>query len=173
MKKIIILIIGFVMMFSLVACSSKNNSTIPSTDDIPSTIIPSDTTPSDNTFTEDYELMNKTIVFKIANTEVDVYWLDNNSVKELKKLAKDGLTINMHMYGDFEQIGSIGNTLVSSDTRITTTPGDICLYQSNQLVVFYGSNTWEYTKLGHINLGKTELTDLLGEEDVVITIILK
>ena len=39
--------------------------------------------------------MNKTIVFKIANTEVDVYWLDNNSVKELKKLAKDGLTINM------------------------------------------------------------------------------
>ena len=54
-----------------------------------STIIPSDTTPSDNTFTDDYELMNKTIVFKIANTEVDVYWLDNNSVKELKKLAKD------------------------------------------------------------------------------------
>lgn len=95
LKKIIILIIGFVMMFSLVACSSKNNSTIPSTDDILSTIIPSDTTPSDNTFTDDYELMNKTIVFKIANTEVDVYWLDNNSVKELKKLAKDGLTINM------------------------------------------------------------------------------
>ena len=39
--------------------------------------------------------MNKTIVFKIANTELDVYCLDNNSVKELKKLAKDGLTINM------------------------------------------------------------------------------
>lgn len=95
MKKIITLIIGFVMMFSLVACGSKNNSTIPSTDDILSTIIPSDTTPSDNTFTDVYELMNKTIVFKIANTEVDVYWLDNNSVKELKKLAKDGLTINM------------------------------------------------------------------------------
>lgn len=75
------------MMFSLVACSSKNNSTIPSTDDILSTIIPSDTTPSDNTFTDDYELMNKTIVFKIANTELDVYCLDNNSVKELKKLV--------------------------------------------------------------------------------------
>lgn len=95
MKKIIILIIGFILIFSIVSCGSKNNSTIPSTDDILSTIIPSDTTPSDNTFTDDYELMNKTIVFKIANTEVDVYWLDNNSVKELKKLAKDGLTINM------------------------------------------------------------------------------
>lgn len=173
MKKIIILIIGFVMMFSLVACSSENNSTIPSTDDIPSTIIHSDTTPSDNTFTEDYELMNKTIVFKIANTEVDVYWLDNNSVKELKKLAKDGLTINKHMYGDFEQVGSIDSTLSSFDTRITTILGDICLYSSNQLVVFYGSNTWEYTKLGYINLGKTELTDLLVYEDVTITITLK
>ena len=95
MKKIIILIIGFILIFSIVSCGSKSNTITPSTDDILSTIIPSDTTPSDNTFTDDYELMNKTIVFKIANTEVDVYWLDNNSVKELKKLAKDGLTINM------------------------------------------------------------------------------
>lgn len=95
MKKIIILIIGFILIFSIVSCGSKSNTITPSTDDILSTIIPSDTTPSDNTFTDVYELMNKTIVFKIANTEVDVYWLDNNSVKELKKLAKDGLTINM------------------------------------------------------------------------------
>lgn len=161
------------MMLSLVACSSKNNSIIPSTDDILSTIIPSDTTPSDNTFTDDYELMNKTIVFKIANTEVDVYWLDNNSVKELKKLAKDGLTINMSKYGGFEQVGSIGSTLPSADTRITTNPGDIVLYSSNQIVLFYDSNTLSYTKLGHINLSKSELTDLLGDEDVVITLNLK
>lgn len=79
----------------------------------------------------------------------------------------------MHMYGDFEQVDSIGSTISSSDTRITTNLGDICLYPSNQLVVFYGSNTWEYTKLGHINLGKTELTDFLGDEDVTITITLK
>lgn len=162
------------MMFSLVACSSKNNSTIPSTDDILSTIIPSDTTPSDNTFTDDYELMNKTIVFKIANTEVDVYWLDNNSVKELKKLAKDGLTIELHQYGGFEQVGSLGSTIKSNDSSITTNAGDICLYQSNQIVFFYGSNTLSYTKLGHINLTKTELVELLGEEDTVtITLNLK
>ena len=95
MKKIITLIICFILIFSIVSCGSKSNTITPSTDDTSSTIIPSDTTPSDNTFTDGYELMNKTIVFKIANTEVDVYWLDNNSVKELKKLAKDGLTINM------------------------------------------------------------------------------
>ena len=61
------------------------------------------------------------------------------------------------MYGGFEQVGSIGSTLPSADTRITTNPGDIVLYSSNQIVLFYDSNTWSYTKLGHINLSKSEL----------------
>lgn len=173
MKKIITLIICFILIFLIVSCGSKLNTITLSTDDTPSITIPADTTLSDTTATEDDELMNKTIIFKIGNTEVDVYWLDNDSVNKLKKLAKDGLTINIHMYGDFEHVGSIGSTLSSSDTRITTNTGDICLYSSNQLVVFYSSNTWEYTKLGHINLGKTELTDLLGDETVTIAIILK
>lgn len=173
MKRIITLIIGFIMMFLLVGCGSRTNNTTPSTDNTPSTTIPSDTTSSDTTPMVDDELMNKTLVFKIGSTEVDVYWLSNNSIKGLKKLVKDGLTISMHKYSDFEQVGSIGNTLTSSDTRITTILGDICLYQSNQLVVFYGSNTWEYTKLGHINLTKAKLVDLLSDEDVSITINLK
>ncbi|MDD4069472.1 MAG: cyclophilin-like fold protein [Candidatus Izemoplasmatales bacterium] len=172
MKNIIILIIGLVMMISLTSCGSKTNNTISTIDDNPS-IIPSDTTQSDNTSTEDDELMNKAIVFKIGNTEVDVYWLDNDSVKALKNLAKDGLTINMSKYGGFEQVGSIGSTMPSSDTRITTNPGDIVLYSSNQIVIFYDSNTWSYTKLGHINLSKSELIDLLGDEDVVITLSLE
>lgn len=62
----------------------------------------------------------------------------------------------------------------SSDTRITTNPGDIVLYSSNQIVLFYDSNIWSYTKLGHINLSKSELVELLGEEDTVtITLNLK
>ena len=113
------------------------------------------------------------LTLKIDDIEVDVIWTDNDSVKALKNLAKDGLTINMSKYGGFEQVGSIGSTLPSSDTRITTSPGDIVLYSSNQIVIFYDSNTWSYTKLGHINLSKSELTDLLGDEDVVITIDLK
>ena len=79
----------------------------------------------------------------------------------------------MSKYGGFEQVGSIGSILPSSDTRITTNPGDIVLYSSNQIVIFYDSNTWAYTKLGHINLSKSELTDLLGDEDVVITLSLE
>lgn len=75
MKKIITLIIGFVMMLSLVSCSSKTKNTTLSADDTPSTTIPSYTTP-----TEDDEIMNKTLTLKINNQEVDVYWIDNNSV---------------------------------------------------------------------------------------------
>ena len=134
------------------------------------------TATNDNTATqinEENELMNKTLSLKIGNTIVDVDWLENDSVDALKELAKDGLTIKMNMYGGFEQVGSIGTSIVSSDTRITTNPGDIVLYSSNQIVIFYGSNTWAYTKLGHINLSKSEITNLLGNSDVTITITLK
>ena len=117
--------------------------------------------------------MNKTLVLKICNTEVDVLWADNASVTALKELAKGGLTINMSKYSNFEHVGSLGATIPSNDTRITTTAGDIVLYSSNQIVVFYDSNTWEYTKLGHINLSKSELVDLLADEDVTITLSLK
>ena len=79
----------------------------------------------------------------------------------------------MSMYGGFEQVGSLGKIIPSSDTNINTSPGDIVLYSSNQIAIFYGSNTWPYTKLGHISLSKSELADLLGDEDVTITLTLK
>ena len=165
------LILLFIFMILLTSCGKSTNSSTPSNTDEPSTTI---TTPSDDNQTtkeDETEIMKLTL--KIDDTEVDVIWADNDSVKALKNLAKDGLTINMSKYGGFEQVGSIGSTLPSSDTRITTNPGDIVLYSSNQIVLFYDSNTWSYTKLGHINLSKSELTDLLGDEDVVITLNLK
>lgn len=53
---------------------------------------------------------------------------------------------------------------------ITAEPGDIVLYSSNQIVIFFGSNTWEYTKLGHINMADSELDNLLNKEDVTLNI---
>ena len=167
-KSFILLIILFLILLS--SCG-KSNSTPTQTTDEPSTTI---TTPSDdNSTTKEDETANMKLTLKIDDMEVDVIWSDNDSVRALKNLAKDGLTINMSKYGGFEQVGSIGSTLPSSDTRITTNPGDIVLYSSNQIVLFYDSNTWSYTRLGHINLSKSELTDLLGDEDVVITLNLK
>lgn len=171
MKRTIIFLISLIIISTLVACGKSTNSSTPSNTDEPSTTI---TSPSDdNQTTKEDETANMKLTLKIDGIEVDVIWSDNDSVRALKNLAKDGLAINMSKYGGFEQVGSIGSTLPSSDTRITTNPGDIVLYSSNQIVLFYDSNTWSYTKLGHINLSKSELTDLLGDEDVVITLNLK
>lgn len=44
------------------------------------------------------------------------------------------------------------------------------LYSGNQLVVFFSSNTWNYTKLGHINLAAEKLAGLLGGDSAVIEV---
>ena len=138
------LVLLFVFMILLTSCDKSNSTPNPTTDE-PSTTI---TTPSDdNSTTKEDETANMKLTLKINDIEVDVIWTDNDSVRALQNLAKDGLTINMSKYGGFEQVGSIGSTLPSSDTRITTNPGDIVLYSSNQIVIFYDSNTWSYTKL--------------------------
>ena len=116
----------------------------------------------------------------IGETPVTVAWEDNASVEALKALAEgmlpdaQGLTIEMSMYGGFEQVGSIGQSLPRDDQQTTTTSGDIVLYSGNQLVVFYGSNSWAYTRLGHITDQTPEqMKALLGSGDVTITLSMK
>ena len=109
---------------------------------------------------------------KIDDTVVSVEWENNESVEALRVLAEEEmLTIRMSMYGGFEQVGSLGQRLPRNDVQTTTGAGDIVLYSGNQIVVFYGSNSWAYTRLGRIT-DKTaeELTALLGNGDVTITI---
>ena len=107
----------------------------------------------------------------INDTPVTVAWENNESVSALKELAMDGLTIQMSMYGGFEQVGSIGQRLSSHDVQTSTSSGDIVLYSSNQLVVFYGSNSWAYTRLGHItDKNPEEMRTLLSNGDVNITL---
>ena len=112
----------------------------------------------------------RTMTLKIGEREVQVTWEDNASVEDLRKLAASGLTIKMSMYGGFEQVGSIGQAISRDDKQTTTEPGDIVLYSGNQIVVFYGSNSWAYTRLGKIDLTEKELKDLLSNGDVTITL---
>ena len=110
----------------------------------------------------------------IGETPVTVAWENNESVEALKTLAEEGLRIDMSMYGGFEQVGSIGQSLPRDDRQTTTTSGDIVLYSGNQLVVFYGSNSWAYTRLGHITDQTPEqMKALLGNGDVTITLSMK
>ena len=116
-----------------------------------------------------------TLKMTIAGTEVTVDWEDNASVEALRELCKNGeLTIVMSMYGGFEQVGPIGTVLPSDDVETTTSSGDIVLYSSDQLVVFYGSNSWQYTRLGHItDSSGLSMEQLLGGGDVSVTLGLK
>ena len=109
---------------------------------------------------------------KIDDVEVSVAWEDNESVRELKKIAGNGeIKISMSMYGGFEQVGSLGTNISRQDVQMRTEPGDIVLYSGNQMVVFYGSNTWAYTRLGKIqDMTSEELKNLLGTGNVTITI---
>lgn len=100
--------------------------------------------------------------------KVRVLWEDNESVKALNELLP--IEIEMKMYSDFEQVGSIGKKLPRNDVQMTTKSGDIVLYAGDQLVVFYGSNSWAYTKLGKIDLNEDKVKDLLGNGDVKITL---
>ena len=113
----------------------------------------------------------KTLQMKIADTVVEVAWEDNESVEALRKLCEEEpLTIEMSMYGGFEQVGSIGSNLPRNDVETTTSAGDIVLYSGNKMVVFYGSNSWAYTRLGHItDQDETGMTQLLSNGDVAIT----
>lgn len=108
------------------------------------------------------------MILRIDGTEVPVTWENNESVQALQALAP--LTIRMSMYGGFEQVGSIGSSLPRNDRQTMTAPGDLVLYSGNQLVVFYGTNSWAYTRLGRVDLTKEELTALLSEHDVTITL---
>ena len=75
------------------------------------------------------------------------------------------------MYGGFEQVGSLGAHLPANDSQIKTKAGDIVLYAGNQIVLFYGSNTWSYTRLGSIvDQTEADLTRLLGNGNVTITL---
>ncbi len=115
---------------------------------------------------------NAELKMKIGETEVQVAWENNESVEALKNLASENpLKIQMSMYGGFEQVGRIGKSLPRNDKQTTTSAGDIVLYSGNQIVVFYGSNSWSYTKLGKIT-DKTvsEMKNLLSNGDVEITI---
>ena len=104
----------------------------------------------------------------INEKEISVDWEDNASVKELREISKtEPLRISMSMYGGFEQVGSIGRSIARNDSQMTTQPGDIVLYSGNQIVIFYGSNSWSYTRLGKIKgLSAEELKGLLGNGNV-------
>ena len=122
-----------------------------------------------STETEGQEEEAVTMKLYINDTEVPVVWENNAAVEALAAEAGKGdIVVKMSMYGGNEQFGPLGKSYPASNRQVTTSNGDIVLFNNDQIVVFYGSNTWSYTRLGKMALPEDEVTELLSNGDITL-----
>ena len=91
------------------------------------------------------------LYIQIGDATLTAVLEDNPSAQALAELLEDGpVTLEAENYGGFEKTAPLPEALPKNDARITAGPGDVMLYQGDTVVLFYGSNTWSYTKLARI-----------------------
>ncbi|MCM1368168.1 MAG: cyclophilin-like fold protein [Roseburia sp.] len=110
--------------------------------------------------------------FTIGSTHLAAEFEDNAATAALKERLKTSpVTIEMSEYGGFEKVGDLGFSLPTDNKQITTQPCDFVLYQGDKLVIFYGSNSWSYTRLGKITgVTADELHSILGSGSTTVTL---
>ncbi len=112
------------------------------------------------------------IKLTVGGKSVSATLVDNGATRELVSLLQKGsITIDMNDYGGFEKVGALPQSLPTSNSQITTSAGDIMLYQGYNMVIFYGSNSWSYTRLGKIDDEYLSgLREFLGNGNITLTI---
>ncbi len=149
-RKILSFVLIVAMLFVLSSCKNKQ-------------VTESET--EDLTQEEEAMMMN----VQVGNSTFTATLESNEAVNAFVEMMESGLiTISMSDYAGFEKVGALGTSLPASDSQMTTQAGDIVLYNSNQIVIFYGSNSWAYTRLGHID-DLTGWEDALGSSNVEVT----
>ena len=122
---------------------------------------------------DDIEVIRPTCVLVIEVNGKTLYanLEDNSSAEALKeKLNAGPVTVDMHDYGNFEKVGALPWDLPRNDTQITTQPGDVILYQGDQITIYYDTNSWNFTRLARIgNTTKEELLAALGDGNASVT----
>ena len=131
---------------------------------------------TENSIEVSEENSNGIYVLKIE-TNGNVFYADfedNSSAEALReKLNSGSITINMHDYGNFEKVGELPFSLVRNDEYITTSSGDVILYQGNQLTIYYDTNSWNFTRVAKIRNADSTLKDKLGEGNILVTLSLE
>lgn len=118
---------------------------------------------------EENEMSEKIMRVQIGEYTFTAALEDNAATEALTGMMEEGpVTVNMRDYAGFEKVGSLETSLPSSDRQTTTQAGDIVLYQSNQIVMFYGSNSWSYTRLARVE-DLTGWEKALGSGNVTVT----
>lgn len=95
-------------------------------------------------------------------------FMNNPSADAFKEKLRSGpVKVSMEDYGNFEKVGPLGFNLPRTDERITTQYGDVILYQGDKITIYYDTNTWTFTKLGHIqNITQNQIKKFLTNGDV-------
>lgn len=96
--------------------------------------------------------------------------LENNSAVDslIEMMQNEPIVIDMSDYSGFEKVGSLGKSLPANNRQTTTQSGDIVLYNGDQIVIFYGSNSWSCTRIGRID-DLSGWEDALGSGSVTVT----
>ena len=119
------------------------------------------------------ETMDRKMIVEVGGKHFTATLEDNKAADTLAEMMQeDPVTVQMSDYGGFEKVGDLGTELPTSNRQTTTQAGDIVLYQGNQIVIFYGSNSWSYTRLGRID-DLTGWEAALGDGDVTVTFALE
>lgn len=115
------------------------------------------------------------IYARIGKDVLEIQPADNSTAKAFMNLLAQGdVSVAMRDYGGFEKVGALGTTLPTNDEPITTEPGDVILYQGNQITIYYAANTWSFTRLGKIQgVSESELKRILGNGRITAVFSLK
>lgn len=157
MRQISLFIWILLNIYSLYACTTDN-------EEPPMRELPENS--SNDNKDNNHDIMNtKSLKLTVGDKTFTATLFDNSSTEALRKhLAEGPMTIEMEDYGDMEKVGALGISLPRNDKQTTTGPGDLILYQGTSFVIYYDTNSWNFTPLGKVNGVSTrnEMLELLG-----------
>ena len=191
MKKLICIVLLFVVLFIITACGSSKEEQISDEEtgkiEEPGTVSNTDTqteiqpAESDQENTEqknidqeitEQEVTEMKLKVQAGDTTFTATLAENSSVDALKELlAESSLTLNMSDYANMEKGADLGVVLPQNNEQMNTQAGDIILYQGRTFVIYYDTNSWSLTPIGKIdNVDAEELRAVLGTGDVTVTL---
>lgn len=191
MRKYIVVILTLLLPFAMVACGNdtkqeENSITVQNVEILHTGSVPEpDTEPElepeqeqqggGMEEKEEDAVETNQIYIQVGESTLTAVLEDNESVEALKEFLADGpVTISASNYGGFEKVCSLGTGFPRNDSQMTAHAGDICLYSGNQIVIFYGSNSWAYTRLGKVSdADGAELETVLSGDETEITLSLE
>lgn len=125
-------------------------------------------------FAQGQSSMDDKLYITIDGVTQSATLVDNAATRELMtRLRVAPITVTLNSSGGFEIWGALGFALPTSNEQVDAQPGDMVLYNGSNICLFYGSNSWSYTRLGHIDdLNASELRTFLkaGESNIGVTL---